>query len=163
MGCAPTLAATWSHTASYSAASGLDPASGGALTLALSIPLDFLVTRNAVETKSVGAAKATLASQAAADSLELEIESGLYGLVSSASSVSSSSKALDYAEINYDAKLELFKLSKASSSDLSDAQLLVSSSRSALISARYTFLKGLSALRCQVGMEAEELFLSLLR
>lgn len=163
VGYAPTLAATWSHTATYSAASGLDPASSGALTVALSIPLDFLVTRNAVETKSVGAAKAALASQAAADSLELEIESGIYGLVSSASSVSSSSKALDYAEINYDAKLELFKLSKASSSDLSDAQLLVSNSRSALISARYTFLKGLSALRCLVGMEAEDLYLGLLR
>jgi outer membrane protein TolC len=162
-GYAPTLAASWSHSATYSAASGLDPASGGALTVALSIPLDYLVTRNAVETKSVGAAKAVLASQAAADSLELEIESGVYGLVSSASSVSSSSKALDYAESNYGAKLELFKLSKASSSDLSDAQLLVSTSRSAWISARYTFLQGLSALRCLVGMEAEDLFLGLLR
>lgn len=162
-GYAPTLAASWSHTASYSAGSGLDLASGGALTVALSVPLDYLVTRNAVETKSVSAAKAALASQAASESLELDIESDLYGLVSSASSVASSAKALDYAEINYAAKLELFKLSKASSSDLSDAQLLVSSSRSALISARYTFLKGLSAIRCLVGMEEEDLFLGLVR
>ena len=130
--------------------------------MALSIPLDYLATRNAVEAKSVGAAKASLASQAAAESLELDIESDLYGLVSSASSVASSAKALDCAESNYDAKLELFKLSKASSSDLSDAQLLVSSSRSALISARYTFLKGLSALRCLLGMEAEDLYLNML-
>ena len=163
VGYAPTLAATWSHAASYSAAAGLDLASGGALTVALSIPLDYLATRNAVEAKSVGAAQAGLASQAAAESLELDIESDLYGLVSSASSVASSAKALDCAESNYDAKLELFKLSKASSSDLSDAQLLVSSSRSALISARYTFLKGLSALRCLVGMEAEDLYLNMLR
>ena len=163
VGYAPTLAATWSHAASYSAAAGLDLASGGSLTVALSIPLDYLSTRNAVEAKSVGAAKAGLASQAAAESLELDIESDLYGLVSSASSVASSAKALDCAESNYDAKLELFKLSKASSSDLSDAQLLVSSSRSALISARYTFLKGLSTLRCLVGMEAEDLYLNMLR
>ncbi len=163
VGYAPTLAATWSHAASYSAAAGLDLASGGSLTVALSIPLDYLSTRNAVESKSVGTAKAGLASQAAAESLELDIESDLYGLVSSASSVASSAKALDCAESNYAAKLELFKLSKASSSDLSDAQLLVSSSRSALISARYTFLKGLSALRCLVGMEAEDLYLNLLR
>jgi len=163
VGYAPTLAATWSHAASYSAAAGLDLASGGSLTVALSIPLDYLSTRNAVESKSVGTAKAGLASQAAAESLELDIESDLYGLVSSASSVASSAKALDCAESNYDAKLELFKLSKASSSDLSDAQLLVSSSRSALISARYTFLKGLSALRCLVGMEAEDLYLNMLR
>ena len=162
-GYAPTLAAAWSHTASYSAAAGLDPASGGALSLSLSIPLDYPATRNAVEAKSIGAAKASLASQAASDSLELDIESDLYGLVSSASSIVSSAKALDYAESNYAAKLELFKLSRASSPDLSDAQLLVSSSRSALISARYTFLKGLSALRCLVGMEEGALFLSMLR
>lgn len=162
-GNSPTIAAAWSHTASYSAASGFDPASGGALTLSLSIPLDFLSVNAAVQSKSVAAAKSALASQSAAETLMLEIESDLYGLVSSASSVSSSAKALEYAESNYAAKLELFKLSRASSSDLSDAQLLVSSSRSALISARYTFLKGLSALRCLVGMEEEGLFLSLVR
>lgn len=162
IGYSPTLAASWSHEASYSAAAGLDLSSSGALTVALSIPLDYFVTRNAVQAKSVEAEKAGLASQTVAESLELEIESDLYGLVSSASSVASSAKALEYAENNYAAKLELFKLSKASSSDLSDAQLLVSSNRSALISARYTFLKGLSALRCLVGMEAEDLYLGLL-
>jgi epidermal growth factor receptor substrate 15 len=162
-GYSPTIAAAWSHTASFSAASGFDPASGGAITLSLSVPLDFLAVNAAVQTKSVASAKSILASQAASESLELEIESDLYGLVSSANSVSSSAKALDCAESNYASKLELFKLSRASSSDLSDAQLLVSSSRSALISARYTFLKGLSALRCLVGMEEEDLFLSLVR
>lgn len=163
VGYSPTLAAAWSHEASYSSATGLDLVSGGAVTISLSIPLDYLVTKNAVETKAINASKATLASQIASDSLELEIESDLYGLVSSANSVASSAKALDYAEINYSAKLELFKLSKASSSDLSDAELLVSSNRSALISARYTFLKGLSALRCLTGIEKEDLFLNIIR
>lgn len=162
-GYSPTVSAAWSHEASYTPGSGLDLASGGAFSLAVSIPLDPYVTKNAVDAKTVEAKKAALSKDIDADSLSLEIQSGVYDLVSAARSVSSSQKALDYAKSNYSVALALYKLSKISSSELSDAELLVSSNRSALISARYTFLSGISTLKSLAGLESDALLLAFLR
>lgn len=159
----PNLSAGWSHEASYSAVDGLDLASNGSLTLTLSIPLDAYSTKNAVQSKTIAAKKASLTADADIEALSLKIQSAAYDLTSSVHSVSSSQKALEYAESNYEVKLELFKLSKASSSELSDAELLVSSSRSSLISARYTFLGSLSTLGNLAGLDSEALLLSMLK
>lgn len=159
----PTVAASLSHTASYSASDGLDLASDGALSVTVSIPLDFLTLKNTVQTKTVSAKQAQLDSDEAADSLQLEIQSGVYGLIAAVRSVSSSQKALEYAQSNYDVVLQLYKLSKASSSDLSDAQLLVSSNRSSYISARYAFLADISTLKTLTGLESESALLAMIQ
>ena len=159
----PTVAAAWSHEASFIGTGGVDLASGGGLSITVSVPLDFLVTKNAVETKALEARNAILSKDIAAENLSLEIQSAVYDLISAARSVSSSQKALEYAENSYSVELELYKLSKASSSELSDAETLVSSSRSSLISARYAFLSGLSALKGLAGLDGDSLLLALSR
>jgi outer membrane protein TolC len=159
----PSVSAAWSHSAAYSASSGLDLASEGSLSLTVSIPLDQYATKNTVQGKTIVAAQASLSKESAVEDLRLEIMSDVYDLTSAVRSVSSSQKALEYAQSNYEVKLELYKLSKASSSELSDAELLVSSSRSSLISAQYAFLSGLSSLRTAAGLESEALLLAMLK
>lgn len=159
----PTVAATWGHTAEYSVANGLDLAADSSLSIAVTIPLDFLTTRNTVQSKTLAAKQAVLENEATADSLNLEIQSAVYSLISAVRSVSSSQKALEYAESHYEVVLELYKLSKASSLELSNAELLVSSSRSTLISARFGFLSGLSTLKTLAGLESEALLLDMIQ
>lgn len=159
----PTVSAAWSHEASYTAAGGIDLASGGGFSLAVSIPLDVWVTKNAVETKTAEAQKTALSKDIDADNLSLEIQGAVYELISAARSVSSSQKALEYAESSYSVELELYRLSKASSSELSDAETLVSSNRSALISARYAFLSAISTLKNLAGLDGDSLLLALSR
>ena len=159
----PTVSAAWSHEASYTAAGGIDLASGGGFSIAVSIPLDVWVTKNAVEAKTAEAQKAALSKDIDADNLSLEIQGAVYELISAARSVSSSQKALEYAESSYSVELELYRLSKASSSELSDAETLVSSNRSALISARYAFLSAISTLKNLAGLDGDSLLLALSR
>jgi len=159
----PTVSAAWSHEASYTAVGGVDLASGGGFSITVSVPLDFCATKNAVEAKGVEAQKAALSKDIGVDNLSLEIQSAAYDLISAARSVSSSQKALEYAESSYSVELERYKLSKASSSELSDAEALVSSSRSALISARYAFLSGISTLKNLAGLDGDSLLLALSR
>ena len=94
--------------------------------------------------------------------LDLEVQGTVYDLISSSRAVSSSSKALDYAESHYEGVLEQFRLSAASSSDLSDAQALVSTNRKLLISARARFLTNLSTLRTLAGLETDDLLLRIM-
>ena len=65
----PTVSAAWSHEASYTAAGGIDLASGGSFSVAVSIPLDVLVTKNAVEAKTAEAQKTALSKEIDADNL----------------------------------------------------------------------------------------------
>jgi len=76
--------------------------------------------------------------------------------------VSSSRKALDYAESHYQGILEQYRLSAASSSELSDAQALVSTSRKQLITALAQFRSNLAALRTLAGVESDELLLRII-
>jgi outer membrane protein len=154
---APTVAAGFSQALSVAqdSATGKLGQAGypGSLSLTASLSLDLWNTRNAVDSAKVAAAQAGLsASQGEAD-LELELVQALYQWISSAASISSSAKALDYAQSNYDNVLERFKLSSATTSDLSAAEALVSTDRTALIAARYGFLSNLSTLGGLAGLE----------
>jgi outer membrane protein len=154
---APTVAAGFSQGLSLaqdSVTGKLGPtAYPGSVSLTASMSLDLWNTRNAVESAQVASAEASLsASQGEAD-LELGIVQALYEWVSSAASIGSAAKALDYAQSNYDNVLERFKLSSATTSDLSAAEALVSTDKTALIAARYGFLSNLSTLRGLAGLE----------
>ncbi len=152
----PSISASFSHTLSLTAAEGLDDGSGS-LSVNATIPLDFWATKASVEAKDVAARQADLDGQESLRTLTLEIQGGVYDCISSARSAISSKKALEYAESHYESVLELYRLSSASSSDLSDAEALVSTNRTALITARYSFLSNLSSLRTLAGLESENL------
>ena len=150
----PKVSASWSQSASYNGKTGLDLASGS-LSLGASIPIEPWGVKNSVATKEVAVAKAEIDRDEARSSTELDIRSAAYAAVADARAIASSKKALEYAERNYDSQLELFRLSSLSSSGLSDAEASVASARSALISARYGFLSGLSSIRAYAGLEDE--------
>jgi outer membrane protein len=156
----PSLSASFSHELSVGSAQGLD-AGNGSLSVSVSIPLDFWATKAGVEAKEIAARQAELDGDESQRTLALEIQGAVYDCISSARSSFSSKKALEYAESYYQGVLERYRLSSASSSDLSDAAALVSTNRTALISARYSFLSNLSSLRTLAGLESENLLTSL--
>jgi outer membrane protein len=155
----PSLSATWSNSLAYSAGFGKG---SGSLSVGASIPLDFWVTKAQVDSKDIAARQAGLTLQETRRILELDVQSTVYDLIASARAVTSAEKALEYAESHYQGVLEQFKLSAASSSDLSDAEVLVSSSRTQLISARAQILSNLSGLRTLAGLESDDLLLQII-
>ena len=159
----PTVSASFNHTASYSATKGLDLAASGSLAITATLPLDFYTTANSVAIKNIAAQEASISLSESTDSLNLQIESAVYSLISSVRSVSSSEKALEYAQSNYQVAVELYKLSKASLTDLSAASLLVSTNRSSLIAARYSFLAELSSLRTLAGLSDDSLLIGMVK
>jgi outer membrane protein len=156
----PTVAAGFSQGLSIGNGSGLT--TPGSISLTASLSLDLWNTRNSVEAASIAAAQADLNGNQGDRDLELSAAQALYEWLSSASAISSSSKALDYAESNYDNVLEQFKLSSATTSDLSTAEALVSADQTALITARYGFLSNLSILFGLAGLEDETRLVALI-
>jgi outer membrane protein len=155
----PTVAAGLSQGISYSQTNPVNGKYGtacpGSLSLTASMSLDLWNTKNAVDSASVASAQADLGVDQGETDLELSVVQALYEWISSASSISSASKALEYAQSNYENVLEEFKLSSATTSDLSTAEALVSADETALITARYGFLSNLSALSGLAGLEDE--------
>jgi outer membrane protein TolC len=157
----PSLSASYSYTFEVGTGQALD-AGSGSVGLSASIPLEVWKTRASVRAADIAARQAELAAEDAGQAILLDIQSAVHECISSARSAASAGKALEYAEGYYQSVLELFKLSSTSSSELSDAQSLLSASRSALSTARYTFLANLSSLRTLAGLETESRLLALL-
>jgi outer membrane protein len=161
VGYLPTVGAAFSHTVTVNTAQGLN-AGSGSLSVTATIPLDLWTTKAGVDAKSISAQQAGLDEQESRRTFALQVKSGVYSSLSAARSVVSSMKALEYSEANYQGILERYKLSAASPADLTDAEALLSSSRTALISARYSFLDSFSSLRTLAGLETAELLAALL-
>jgi outer membrane protein len=152
----PTVAAGFSQSLSVaqdSLTGKLGSSYPGSVSLTASMSLDLWNAKNAVDSANVAAAQASLGATQGETDLELGVVQALYEWVSSAASISSAAKALDYAQSNYDNVLEQFKLSSATTSDLSAAEALVSTDKTALISAHYGFLSNLSTLSGLAGLE----------
>ncbi len=154
----PTVSASWTNSLSYTASTGV-PSS--ALTLSASLPLNIWSTKASVDSKSIASQQASLTEGETQRTLALSIESAVYDIISAAQSVASSQKALEYAQSHYEGVLEQYRLSAASASDLSDAELLVSTNRTALITARFTFLTDISSLRTYCGLESDDMILQM--
>jgi len=150
--CLPSVSA--SAAGNLSAGSG-SRSTSGCLTLAASMDLDFWTLKNAIDQARTTLEQADLDTAAQGESLKLNIEQAVYSWISSALAIAPSATAFEYAKTNYQNVLEKFKLSSATSSDLSTAQALVSTDETALISARYAFLTSLSTLRGLAGLEDE--------
>ncbi|MDR0602565.1 MAG: TolC family protein [Treponema sp.] len=149
-----------SVSASFSA--GLDFSSGGPefspgrFSLSGSIPLDFWVIANNTKKKRLVRDDAVLDYGDAVSSLETELKTSLFDVISQAETVLSSRRALEYAEQHFEYTMELWKLSGTSLSELSDASALLNTGRGRLIQAEYAFLLGLSKLRSLCGIPDEE-------
>jgi outer membrane protein len=149
----PTLSAGFSHGLTNTKAEGVT--TSGSVSLTATLSLDLWNTKNAVDSAKVAAQQADLDSDEGLRSIELDVTQAVYEWLAAARAVSSSAKALEYAQANYENVLEKFKLSSATASDLSTAEALVSGDKTALISARFAFLSDLSALRGYAGLEDE--------
>jgi outer membrane protein TolC len=155
----PTVSAAFAQSFALGSG-GLDPT--GSLTLSASLSLDLWTTQNAIEQAKVTVREAELDAAGGSDSLELDVSQAAYEWVASALAIPSSAKALEYAQTNYENVLQKYKLSSATTSDLSTAEALVSADKTALISARYTFLSDLSSLKGLLGLEDEAKILAAL-
>lgn len=155
----PSVATSWSQSLSYGRSAG-SLAGSGSLGLTATIPLDWWTTKTAVDSAAVAARQAGLDLAETGRGLDLDLRSAVYDCIALAQAFASSSKAQSYAQSHYDGVLEQYKLSSASSSDLSDAEALLSSDKTLLIKARYEFLVGLSSLRSLVASESDDLIVT---
>ena len=155
----PSVATSWSQSLSYGRSAG-SLAGSGSLGLTATIPLDWWTTKTAVDSAAVAARQAGLDLAETGRGLDLDLRSAVYDCIALAQAFASSSKAQSYAQSHYDGVLEQYKLSSASSSDLSDAEALLSSDKTLLIKARYEFLVGLSSLRSLVASESDDLIVA---
>jgi outer membrane protein len=152
----PTIGAAWTH-AIQSDASGNQEQGSGSVTLTASLPLDLWATTSAVDARKIAARQADFDVAEERTSVELSIEQAVYDGIAASRALASSARALEYARSAYEGVLEQYRLSRASSSDLSDAEALVSTSRASLIAARYGFLTTLSTLRSLAGLDDDAL------
>lgn len=156
----PTVSATGIQYLTAPATSTAYPS--GSLTIAASMSLDFWTLKNSVDQSQLALSEAQADVDDNASTLDANVEAALDSLVSAATAIPSSEKALEYATSNYENVLEKFKLSSATGSDLSTAQSLVSTDQTALIAARYAFLSDLSSLRTYLGFEDEKELMALI-
>lgn len=154
----PSVSAGVSAGIDYGRAAGLSDPSVR-LSLSGTIPMEFWKTRVSVDKSKLALRMAGHDLGKAKLDLEINLQTAVQNCVALARSVLSSGKALEYARKHYENKLEMFRLSAASASDLSDAAALVSSNESQLISARYGFLSCLSDIRtiCALDEDAQVL------
>jgi outer membrane protein TolC len=150
----PSFSASVSTGMNYTYKDGLDPSSVR-FSLSGSIPLDFWVTRNNVEKQRIAEGEAVLDYQSALESLDIDLQTALLDAVSQAALVLSSRRAYEYAQKHFEYVLELYRLSRNSQSELSDAAATLSSNRNQLIRAQYGFLLSLSKLRSLGSFEDE--------
>jgi len=151
----PGVSAGLSQGVAYDGTRGLS-LGAGSISLTATMNLDLWSTSSSVKSAEIAAAMAELEGSAGAESLVLELDVAVNGLLSAAQSIASLDKALEYAESSYRNVLEKFTLSAAAASDLSAAEALVSTARTGLIGARYDFLSAVSGLRGLVGLEGED-------
>jgi hypothetical protein len=87
--------------------------------------------------------------------LETELQATPFNAIGQAGTALSSRRALEDAEKHFERVMELYRLSRSSVSELSDASALVSSSQGQLIKAQYGFPRSLSTLRTFGAFEDE--------
>ncbi len=130
--------------------------SPGRLSISGSLPLNIWVTKNNIKNKKIAQEQALLDYQETERTIDIEIQSGVLNCIAQASSVISSRKALEYAEKQLENKMELYRLSSASLSDVSDATALVSSSQKQLIQSQFSFLLSISVIRSLGVFDSEQ-------
>ena len=129
---------------------------GGRLSLSANIPINFWETASNVERRRIARDQAALDYRSALNSLDIELHTLVLDLVSQAGQILSSRRALDYALKHFEHVLELYRLSRNTPSELSDAETLVRNNRNQLNRSQYAFLTGLSRIRSVGVFESDE-------
>jgi outer membrane protein TolC len=157
----PSFSAGVSAGINYSAAGGLSY-SGGGLSLSGSIPLDYWLIGTAVEKKRLAQTEAALNHRDAENTLGVDIQTALLDLAGYALAAQSARRADEYARQSYDYNRELYSLSQASVSALSEAAAQAVSSHAERLAAEYGFLDGLSKLRSLGAFASQDEVIDLL-
>jgi outer membrane protein len=151
----PTVSASASAGLSYSVLNN-SLAPSGSISIKGTIPLDFWVTALAVERAQNSAEQSRMDLRSSRDSLELEVETAGMDLVIQAASILAARLSYEYAEQSYQYQEELFRLSRLSALDISQAVIQRGSAHNQLITSQYNFLRGLAAIRSLGAFELEE-------
>jgi outer membrane protein TolC len=157
-GYSPVLSASLSTGLNYSytnSASGYAPFSGE-FSITGSIPLDFWVTQSNVKKSRLARERQALSYQSLIESLDIELQSGIFSLISQAGSAISSQKVLEYSQKQFNYVFELYTLSQNSLSALSEAESQLRSNKNNAITSQYSFLKALSKIRSLGAFENGE-------
>ena len=159
----PVISATvFSTRFFYPNENGSNNTSSGGFSLRGSIPIDFWVVSNRIARSKIARDSAALDYIGAGISMETELWSALLNTFAQAGSVLSSRRSLEYTEKHFEYVMELYRLSRNSVSELSEASSLLINSRNSHIRARYGFLQSLSKLRSLCALDDEEKLLNLL-
>ncbi|MDR0473147.1 MAG: TolC family protein [Treponema sp.] len=156
----PSLGASVSTGISYNYKNnnldnGLKPAPVR-LSLTASVPLDFWATSANIEKRKIALNQSAMNYLGAMESADIDLQVCLLNLISNAGQILSSSRALDYARMNFDHVLELYRMGQGSQSALSDAELSLRNSRNQSDRTRYSFLSALSSLRSLGAFDSGE-------
>lgn len=157
----PTISASYSEGVVYSLSKG-DTTVSGNLSLTGSIPLDVWKTKTSVDSSLIAKKKSLLQLEEQIRTIDLDVQSAVLDCIAHARSVVSSQKAYEYAQRYYESKAEMYALSSASLSDLSDANALMSANLNKCITARYGFMNCLSTLRSLGAFESDASLLALI-
>jgi outer membrane protein len=154
----PSISASWSDSLNFASST---TTTSGSLQLTATLPLDLWNVSAETGKKKSAQASAALDLAEQRRTLLLNIRSAVYTWLSSARSILSSKTALEYAQSNYEAVLESYKLSLASATDLSTAAQLVSTNRCAYNRAHYDFLQSITDLKTLTALDTEGKLLEL--
>lgn len=161
---APTISASVSSSIlNYSTADGFETPSGtGRVTISGTIPVDFWVMNNQIETSKNALDRTILGFADTESSLGQELQNALFNLFTQASSVLSSRRSLEITERHFEFVMERYRLSQGSVSDLNEATTLFINSRNSLNRTSFAFLQSLSRLRSLCALDDENELLRIL-
>ena len=100
--------------------------------------------------------QATLQARTAENGILMGTEAAVLNLVSSAKQVRASSLALSYTQQSYEQMQERFRVNLISSTELLDAELMLSSARMAYLNSEFAYYKARVELQRLLGMENPE-------
>ncbi|NQV18673.1 MAG: TolC family protein [Armatimonadetes bacterium] len=101
--------------------------------------------------------------RSAEDGIELGLKSSVFNLVASARSVYATKKALEFAEETYLQMEERFRNNIITTSNLLDAEVMLTSSRNQYTKSIYYFLRARSSLLQLMGVEDEQILMQYLK
>jgi len=157
----PTVSASVTGGVNYTVPDGVSSPSAK-VSLTASVPLDAWKTGVSVASSKLAQKQSALSLSDSRQTVGISLQTAVYDCISEAQSVVSSAKALEYAQKHYENVLALYRLNSASTSNLSDASSLVSTNTTNLISARYNFLSGLSAIKALSALDNDAKVLDLI-
>ena len=159
---APTISARLSAGLGYTAQNGFTDSGSMSITLSGSIPIDFWVLNDNIESSTIARDRAVMDQTGEINSMQQNLASTLLSIISQAASVLSSRRSLELSQMQYDYAMERYRLAQGSLKDVNDASSLLITSRNNLTQASYSFLQGLSSLRSLCAMDDEDQLIRLL-